>query len=430
MSTANTATPVIPPSPSPTNCAPRRILLLDTGHEWGGGTNSMFELLKRIDRQQFAVTCCFYKDYPKGQTGRRLSEELAAIGIPLHLLTLPQQPWWAKLAKEVARGVLAWHKRWRQQAVLAIDHVWRIQPAARQIAALLRQGHFDLLYMNNQPSSNLEGYFAAAEVGIPLVQHCRIEPTLRPQEVNVINQVQPHIIAVSQGVANTLVSKGVQPELVSVVYNAIDGSISLPPIQQLSLPDNSFVIGTVGQLTVRKGILHLLMAVVQLHQEGIPVHVLILGEGPQEHELKTFVKEQQIEDIVHFLGFQTQPLAWVQALDVCVLCSAKEGLPRVVLEGMLTRKPVVGSNVTGTNELIIQGETGLLYSYGDIAELVKALRTLWKNPELRQTMGAAGRQRVVANFSIAAYVAGVSAVLARTAQAQGHVHAEREANLR
>ena len=296
MSTANTATPAIPPSPSPSNCAPRRILLLDTGHEWGGGTNSMFELLKRIDRQQFAVTCCFYKDYPKGQTGRLLSEELAAIGIPLHLLTLPQQPWWAKLAKEVARGVLAWHKRWRQQAVLAIDHVWRIQPAARQIAALLRQGEFDLLYMNNQPSSNLEGYFAAAEVGIPLVQHCRIEPTLRPQEVNVINQVQPHIIAVSQGVANTLVSKGVQPELVSVVYNAIDGSISLPPIQQLSLPDNSFVIGTVGQLTVRKGILHLLMAVVQLHQEGIPVHVLILGEGPQEHELKTFVKEQQIED--------------------------------------------------------------------------------------------------------------------------------------
>ena len=41
----------------------KKILLLDTGNEWGGGTNSMIELLKRLDRQRFAVTCCFYKDY-------------------------------------------------------------------------------------------------------------------------------------------------------------------------------------------------------------------------------------------------------------------------------------------------------------------------------------------------------------------------------
>ncbi len=94
--------------------APKRVLLLDTGNEWGGGTNSMFELLKRIDRTRFDVTCCFYKDYKKGQSGRLLSEELADIGIPLIVLPSRKQPLWAKLAKEVARGLLAWSGRLKE----------------------------------------------------------------------------------------------------------------------------------------------------------------------------------------------------------------------------------------------------------------------------------------------------------------------------
>lgn len=96
--------------------SPKRILLLDTGNEWGGGTNSMFELLKRLDRQRFAVTCCFYKDYRKGKAGRLLSEELADIGIPLILLPIRPQPLWAKLAKELVRGLFSWSARLRKSA--------------------------------------------------------------------------------------------------------------------------------------------------------------------------------------------------------------------------------------------------------------------------------------------------------------------------
>mgnify|MGYP006995908302 CR=1 FL=1 len=105
---------------------PKKILLLDTGNEWGGGTNSMIELLKRLDRERFAVTCCFYKDYLKGGDGRLLSEELADIGIPLIILPTRKQPLWAKLAKELARGLLAWSVRLRQRSVRAIDRRWRM----------------------------------------------------------------------------------------------------------------------------------------------------------------------------------------------------------------------------------------------------------------------------------------------------------------
>lgn len=391
---------------------PKRILLLDTGNEWGGGTNSMFELLKRLDRQRFSVTCCFYKDYRKGRDGRLLSEELAEIGIPLIILPINKQPLWAKLAKEIVRGLFSWSPRLKKMGVLGVDVQWRIKPRVVALRQLLVDGAFELLYMNNQPSSNLEGYLAGEALGLPVVQHCRIEPTLQLNEVAVVNRVARRIICVAQGVADVLAAQHVAENKLRVVYNAIDSRAPMPAPVELPPSVNGLVIGTVGQLTARKGVLHLLQAVANLKAEGQTVSCLILGEGPQRDELENAAKRLGITGQVSFVGFQSVPLAWVQTMDVCVLCSSKEGLPRVLLEAMLATKPVVGSDVTGTRELIVNEETGLLYAYGDVPALTAALRRLLGDPLLRRALGEAGRRRVVERFSIDAYVAGVSQVLA------------------
>jgi len=395
---------------------PKRVLLLDTGNEWGGGTNSMFELLKRIDRSRFAVTCCFYKNYRKGKDGRLLSEELTDIGIPLLLLPNRKQPLWAKLAKELVRGVLSWSSHLKKRAVLAIEMQWRIKPRAAALLLLLEKCDYNLLYMNNQPSSNLEGYLAAEAAGLPVVQHCRIEPALQSNEVTVINRIATRIICVSQGVADVLVAQHVAENRLRVVRNAIDCRIALPPPVELPSTTEGLVIGTIGQLTMRKGVLHLLQAVANLKAEGLPVTCLILGEGPQRTELESAATHLGLVDQVSFVGFQSVPLAWVQVMDVCVLCSSKEGLPRVILEAMLASKPVVGSDVTGTRELVVHEETGLLYPYGDVTALTASLRLLLSDAELRRNMGEAGSHRVAEHYSIEAYVAGVMQVLAEAMQ--------------
>lgn len=389
----------------------RRILLLDTGNEWGGGTNSMIELLKRIDRSRFDVTCCFYKDYRKGEGGRLLSEELADLGILLIVMPTRGQPLWAKLAKELARGVFSWSSRLKKRAVRSIELRWRVQPRAAMLATLLREGGYELLYMNNQPASNLEGYLAGEAVGVPVVQHCRIEPTLHADEAAIVDRTASRIICVSQGVADVLAAQRVAANRLRVVHNAIDCRSPLPEAIQLPEALPRPVIGTVGQLTARKGITHLLHALAVLRDEGLRPGCLILGEGPQRAELERQVGQLDLVGQVVFTGFQATPLAWVQAMDLCVLCSSKEGLPRVVLEAMLAAKPVIGSDVTGTRELIVHEETGLLYGYGDVPALTAALRRLLSDPLTRRAMGDAGRQRVEAGFSIEAYVAGVTAVL-------------------
>lgn len=392
----------------------KSILLLDTGNEWGGGTNSMFELLKRIDRSRFAVTCCFYKDYRKGKDGRLLSEELADIGVPLIVLPGRKQPLWAKLAKEIARGLLAWSGRLKRKAVFAIEMGWRIKPRAVALQTLLSEKKFDLLYVNNQPASNLEGYLAAEALNMPIVQHCRCTPTLNGAEITVLNRSNTPIICVSQGVADVLKAYGLSEQRLRVVHNAIDSGMALPePISPGGQVGN-VVIGTVGRLNALKSVNHLIQAVARLRQSGLSVCCLVVGEGEDRESLEQLADKLGVADLVRFAGFQAVPLSWVQAMDICVLCSSKEGFPRVVLEAMLASKPVIGSDVNGTRELVVHEETGLLYAYGDIPALTAALRRLAQDCNLRCEMGNSGRRHVVAHYSIEVYVAGVTKVLAET----------------
>lgn len=397
-----------------TSCSgttPIPVLVLDTGKEWGGGTNSLLELLKRIDRSRFGLTACFYQDYPKGGNSS-LSRELSAIGIPLILLGSLTQPLWAKIAKELVRGLLWWNRSWRNRAVFAIEHLWRINPRARQVAELVRKGGYALLYLNNQPSSNREGYLAAHLAGIPVVQHCRIEACLNKDEVDVTNRLANAVICVSHGVEESLREQGIHQNKLHVVPNAIDGDQPLPtPIIIPGLSPDALVIGTVGSLIKRKSVDQLLKAVALL-KTSVPIHVVVVGEGPELPSLHALARQLGIAERVLFPGFQPTPLPWMAAMDLVVLASAKEGLPRVLLEAMLLSKPVVASRVVGSKELVVEGETGFLYDYGDEQTLAARLQLLIDDATLRARLGQAGRQRVLGDYSIGRYVSSVEEILA------------------
>lgn len=104
----------------------RKILLLDTGKEWGGGTNSMLELLKRINREKFDITCCFYSDYSRAE-GETIGQVLNSIGIPLLVIPQRKQPAWAKLLKEAGRGLLFFSRSARKAFTRHIDTPQRQQ---------------------------------------------------------------------------------------------------------------------------------------------------------------------------------------------------------------------------------------------------------------------------------------------------------------
>ena len=389
----------------------KRILLLDTGKEWGGGTNSMIELLKRLDREGYAVTPLFFDNYARGSDGD-LRSALAEIGYELKLLPRLRQPWWAKLSKELARGLLSWWPRLKHTVVFSIELAWRINPDALRIAQVLREGGYSALYLNNQPSSNLEGLLAAESTGTRAIQHCRIEANLNRDEVVILNRIIRRVICVSHGVTESLIAQGVAGERCTVVLNGVDGGQALPdPIAARrihGLPESSVVIGTVGSLVPRKGVAVLLRAMKIMSDASS--HALIVGDGPQRTALETLTAELGLSGRVVFAGFQREPLLHLAAMDIFCLASAREGLPRVILEAMLLGKPVVATDIPGCRELVRHGETGYLVPHGDVAALADALSRLLANPELRTKFGQRGREIVLAEYSIERYVHGVTEV--------------------
>jgi glycosyltransferase involved in cell wall biosynthesis len=394
----------------------RKILLLDNGKEWGGGTNSMLELLKRIDRQRFDITCCFYYNYARGE-GETIEQVLNGIGIPVIFLPQAGQPLWAKISKETARAFVFFSRPARKKAAEIIDKQWRILPNAKRVRELLQREGYEILYMNNQPGSNLEGYFAADGLDVAVVQHCRIEPVMTPQIVQTVNKVAQAVIAVSHGVERVLLENGVKPSLCTTVSNAIDIHQRLPDgkaiREELALDENTFVFGSIGSLIPRKSCHHTLEALHHFHQlhPQAKWKFLLVGEGPEREKLQQQARGYGFADRVIFTGFRNNPLDYLAAFDAFILASKSEGLPRVVLESMLLNTVVIGSNVTGTGELIDAGSTGLLYPYGDVMALASHIQSIWQDSELRNALTRQAHQRVLDNYAIEHYVAGVENVL-------------------
>ncbi|GDX07807.1 glycosyltransferase [Buttiauxella sp. A111] len=394
----------------------RKILLLDNGKEWGGGTNSMLELLKRIDRQRFDITCCFYYNYARGE-GETIEKVLNSIDIPVIFIPQRKQPGWAKVSKEVARAFLFFSKAGRKKVTAYIDAQWRIQPNAKRIREIIQRDNYEILYMNNQPGSNLEGYLAAEPLDVAVVQHCRIEPVMSQSISRIVNRVGDAVIAVSHGVERVLLNHGVKKSLCVTVPNAIDIHQPLPSgvaiRRSLDIEDGTFLFGSIGSLIPRKSCHHTLEALhrFQLQHPEAKWKFVLVGEGADREKLKRQAADYGFADRVIFTGFRNNPLDYLAAFDAFILASKSEGLPRVVLESMLLKTVVIGSNVTGTAELIDSGRTGLLYPYGDTVKLASQLQQVWQDSELRDALIEQAYVRVIDNYAIEHYVAGVEAVL-------------------
>lgn len=390
----------------------KKIAILDTGKEWGGGTNSLIELLKRIDRKRYRFSALFYHNYRMGPDSD-IGTELERLGVKFILLGRGPQKKYIKVMKEAVRVLLFPSPALKKRYLFNLDYRGRILSDSKRIAAVLKEGGFDLLYMNNQPSSNLEGILAARGLNIPCVQHSRIEVSLNPFEADAVNSSVAKVICVSKGVMEGLVRSGVRAELCRVVYNGIDPSVKpgRSPEElrrELGVPEGSIVIGTVGSLVKRKRVDMILQAMGELKNTGTVC--LMVGDGPEMESLKETASRLGVTDRVIFTGFSSDPLSYINAMDIFISASEKEGLPRVVLEAMLMGKPVVAIDITGTKELVIDNTTGILLKGGGSASIASAVKGLSGDRARMRSFGDAGRDRVAGEFGIDRYVSGVSAV--------------------
>lgn len=155
------------------------------------------------------------------------------------------------------------------------------------------------------------------------------------------------------------------------------------------------VILSVARLHRQKGLEYLVSAA-PLVPDAL---FLVAGDGQEDSRLQAQARALEVADRVVFLGYRDDIPELLAACDLFVLPSLFEGLPVAVLEAMAAGKPVIASAIGGTDEAIVNGETGLLVPPRDPAALARAIRTLLSDCELAGRLAAAAKVRVRERFS-------------------------------
>ena len=212
------------------------------------------------------------------------------------------------------------------------------------------------------------------------------------------------IIAVSEQVKKDMLSMYLSEKKISVVANGINTHLYSNPVPRdqalnsFQIPSEKTVVGTISSLTSEKGIDDLITALYSLRSQAPYLHLLIVGSGDQQENLKQQADTLGISQSITFAGRQSDINRMLSAMDIFALPSLNEGLPMALLEAMAAGKPAVASDV-GDVSVAITSDTGLLVHPGSPSELAHAILSLLNAPQQRIILGENARRCVNGQFS-------------------------------
>lgn len=196
--------------------------------------------------------------------------------------------------------------------------------------------------------------------------------------------------AVSPSTRDELLRRGFRAARIEIVPNCVDHGRYRPTgIARSPTP----LVGYMGRLKKYKSVDHLLRAF-KLFRQSVPdARMVIIGEGDNRAELERSAGRLGISGAVQFSGFvsEEEKVRLLQEVWYLVNPSSVEGWGLTVIEANACGTAVIASDVPGLRDAIKDGETGMLYPYGDIGNLVEKMIRLARDSQLRERMGAAAR---------------------------------------
>lgn len=345
----------------PVNRRPLRILQVATHFPgWGGTELHLLNLSDELRRRGHDVTIAV-------RPGRFVEAEAQRRGFPTIEATVEHQS-----------DHSAWRALWT-----GIGH-----------------GRFDVVHAHWRQDYMLAPTIARLRgVRAIFLSHHSPHP-LKKKEVPYYPRVYKRMIALSESVRQMLLGLGLPPDFVTTIHHGTDVArfeqVTRAPSDvraEWGVPPGAFVVGIAGRVSPEKGILDFLEAIKQMPNE--PIWAVVIGDGLQMEEIKAFVTASGLQNRVRITGFLSDVNNAINALDALILASTwAEPCAAVVQQAMALSKPVIGTRIGGTPEMIADKETGLLVAPGTPDEIAAALRTLMHDSTLRECMGCAGHERV------------------------------------
>ena len=150
--------------------------------------------------------------------------------------------------------------------------------------------------------------------------------------------------------------------------------------------DNRFVILCTGELNANKNQITVIKAVEKLVKKYPQILLLLAGNGPKDEELRDAITEMRLQDNVQMLGYRTDLEKYVNACDLVISASFREGMPLNIMEAMICKKPVVASNNRGHRELVENGVTGYIVAPADVEGFAREIERFLKDRGFLQKM--------------------------------------------
>ncbi|HXG08789.1 MAG TPA: glycosyltransferase, partial [Gemmataceae bacterium] len=272
------------------------------------------------------------------------------------LLRLKAQAWKAPLLAVTDRGPWDWSVVGQMLAICRRERVriWHGHDYKSNVLGLLLRPFWPMRLV-----TTVHGW----------VKHTRRTPLYYAIDKFCLRRYEK-VICVSEDLYRECRQCGVPARRLVLIENAIDTTEYSrrheinEAKRKLGIPVERLVIGAVGRLSAEKGFDLLIRSVDHLLTSGLDIELLLVGEGDQERELRSLVAGLGRQERIRLLGYQPDPRAIYEAMDVFALSSLREGLPNVVLEAMAMGVPVVATRVAGVPRLIRDGENGLLVEPG------------------------------------------------------------------
>ncbi|MHA1113842.1 MAG: glycosyltransferase family 4 protein [Alphaproteobacteria bacterium] len=366
-----------------------RICIPFVGDSVGGSHMSMLLAIEGLDRDRFDPMLVLHEDGP-------LAAHLRERGVPYKLLPLPAYAGAVPSIPRIAGAAL------------------RAMPRLRDF---LRAEGIDLVHANDL-RMNFTWPLACRLTGVPHLWHQRT--LLSSSRLwRAIPFAAAHVVCISRTVANTLPSLGRVG--FEVLYNPFRVSADAPDRaaaaaklrRDWGIPAEARVIAFVGRLVDQKRPETVLRAAAEIAASvAEPVHLVFIGRGEASRidGLRRLAAELGIAGIVHFPGFVYPLESSLSGCDLLVAPAFGDGFGRTLVEAMMVGTPVVASDSGGHRDIVDNGRTGFLVPPDDVPAFAAAAIPLLTDTALRDEIAERARTHARKRFSIAAHVAGLSAI--------------------
>lgn len=347
----------------------RRICFFNTSKTWGGGEKWHFEIAQ----------------YFVGRT-----EFLMAI---------------TKLESEL-------HKQFEETEIktvaLKVEKFSFLNPIKiNEIALVLSENKIDTIVMNLSSDMKVAG-LAAKKAGVRHIIYRR--GSAIPIKNNFINRyffrnIITNILANSEETKRTILQNNKSLFLenkIKVIYNGMDIEKfdSQKARKIYKAQNNECVIGNAGRLAKQKNQKALIKIAKELSDKGLNFKIVIAGDGVLKQQLIDLAKQYKVLDNIKFIGFVENIKDFTESIDIFVLTSFWEGFGYVLVEAMLSSKPILAFNASSNPEIIDNGKTGFLIENLDELKMAEKLEELINNKDLQKQLGQEGRQRAEKLFDI------------------------------